>query len=146
MWKSPAWNTMGVGPTGGLPVMPATELYMQNSGAVPSMPVAASGGMPSGTGFPMQPAQPGQVGLGWNIGTGQLALSGLGALGNLWSAWNANNLANRTFNFQRNMAERNLTNQTQSYNTQLEDRARARAHTEGQSAAERDAYVARNRL
>jgi hypothetical protein len=84
--------------------------------------------------------------LGLNVGTGQLALSGLGALSNLWSGMQAMNLAKSQLAFQKGFANANLSNQIQSYNTTLADRARARAVTEGQSQAQADQYVAQNRL
>lgn len=86
------------------------------------------------------------MGLNWNLGTGRLALGALGTVGNLWQAWNANQMAQKTFNFQRDIMNTNLTNSIKSYNTQLEDRARSRAVTEGQTDEERQAYVDRNRL
>ena len=86
------------------------------------------------------------MGFGWNMGTGRLALGALGTVGNLWQAWNANQMAQKTFNFQRDIMNTNLTNSIKSYNTQLEDRARSRAVTEGQTDEERQAYVDRNRL
>ena len=68
---------------------------------------AAAGGMGgSGNQF--------NTSLGLNYGTGQLAIGGIGALGNLWNAYQANQLANKTYNFQSGMANTNLANQIQS--------------------------------
>lgn len=86
------------------------------------------------------------TGLGFNVGTGQLALSGFGALSNLWSGMQAMNLAKSQLAFQKGFANANLGNQIQSYNTTLADRARARGVTEGQSQSQVDQYVAQNRL
>jgi hypothetical protein len=72
--------------------------------------------------------------------------SGTGLNFNLGQAWNANQLAQKTFNFQRDVMNTNLTNSIKSYNTQLEDRARSRAVTEGQTDQQRQDYVDRNRL
>jgi hypothetical protein len=94
----------------------------------------------------MPPQTPGAVGLDWNLGTAQLGMQGLATLGNLWSAWQSNQLARDAFGFQKRMGEANLANSIASYNTQLEDRARARAATEGQDPATARAYVERNRL
>jgi len=84
--------------------------------------------------------------LGWNVPTFQMGLQGLNSIGNLWGAWQAQKLAKDQLNFTKDFAKRNLANQTQAYNTALEDRARARAAVEGQTTAESQAYIDRNRL
>lgn len=84
--------------------------------------------------------------LGWNMPTFQMGLQGLNTIGNLWGAWQANKLAKDQLNFTKNFANRNLANQTQAYNTALEDRGRARAAVEGQTSTEAQAYLDRNRL
>lgn len=84
--------------------------------------------------------------VGWNMPTFQLGLQGLNTIGNIWGAWQANKLAKDQLNFTKNFANRNLENQTAAYNTALEDRARARAAVEGQTSAEAQAYIDRNRL
>lgn len=83
---------------------------------------------------------------GWNANTLNFGLQGLNTIGNIWGAWQANKLAKDQLNFTKNFANRNLANQTQSYNTALEDRARARAAVEGQTSAEAQAYINKNRL
>ena len=83
---------------------------------------------------------------GWNANTLNFGLQGLNTIGNIWGAWQANKLAKDQLNFTKNFANRNLANQTKSYNTALEDRARARAAVEGQTAAEAQAYIDKNRL
>ncbi|MDR5839315.1 hypothetical protein [Caballeronia sp. LZ034LL] len=88
----------------------------------------------------------GVQGLGANIPTFQLGLGALGTGFNLYSGLKALGLAKDTFDFQKQLAQKNLANQTASYNTALTDRATARAVTEGQSAADRDAYIAANKL
>jgi hypothetical protein len=122
------------------PVASFTPSSISGVGAAPagSLPGSGAGVIP-GTGDS-------GMGFGMNMGTGRLALGAIGAGANLWQAWNANQLAQKTFNFQRDVMSTNLTNSIRSYNTQLEDRARARTVTEGQSDAERQAYVDRNRL
>lgn len=94
------------------------------------------------------PAAPGGAAtpFGMNVGTGQLALSGLGAIGNAYSAWNASNLAKKQFDFTSGLARTNLANQVKSYNTALSDKARSRGAAEGQSQAQVDQYVASNRM
>lgn len=84
--------------------------------------------------------------LGWNMPTFQTGLQGLNAIGNIWGAWQANKLAKDQLNFTKNFANRNLANQTAAYNTALEDRGRSRAAVEGQTSAEAQAYLDRNRL
>lgn len=85
-------------------------------------------------------------GLGMNLDTAKLALSGLGTIGNLWAAFQAQKLAKRQFDFTKRITETNLANQVKSYNTTLEDRSRSRAFTEGQSSAQAQAYIDKNRL
>ena len=84
--------------------------------------------------------------LGWNMPTFQMGLQGLNTIGNLWGAWQANKLAKDQLNFTKDFANRNLSNQTKAYNTALEDRGRSRAAVEGQTSAEAQAYIDRNRL
>lgn len=89
---------------------------------------------------------PGNTNFGWNANTLSFGMQGLQGLGNLWGAWQANKLARDQLNFTKDFANRNLANQTQAYNTALEDRGRARAAVEGQTSAEAQAYIDRNRL
>lgn len=88
----------------------------------------------------------GGSGFGWNMDTARLALGGLQTLGSLFMANRSYGLAKDQFNFQKDLANTNLTNQIQSYNTSLADRAAARAHMEGRDQAYVDDYVANNRL
>jgi hypothetical protein len=87
----------------------------------------------------------GGSGLGLNLGTGQLALSGLGALGSLWGGMQAQGLAKKQYELTKNISTTNLVNQMKSYNTQLEDRARSRGVAEGNPASAND-YLERNRM
>ena len=86
------------------------------------------------------------TGIGFNIGTGQLALGGVSALTNLWGANKQMKLAEDQFDFTKKIATTNLNNQVKSYNTALEDRIRSRAAVEGSSSAEAEAYLNKNRL
>lgn len=88
----------------------------------------------------------GGSGFGFNMPTLQLGLQGLGMGLNFYNAMQANKLAKQQFNFQKDFAMKNLANQTKTYNTALEDRGRARAAMEGQSAEEAQAYIDKNRL
>jgi hypothetical protein len=75
------------------------------------------------------------------LGIANAALGGLQTIGNIWSAWQANKLAKKQFKLTKNLSETNLLNSIKSYNTALFDRARSRAAMEGQTDAERDAYI-----
>ena len=94
------------------------------------------------------PGDFGDLGLRFNIPTGKLLFNGLGTLGQLWTGFQGAKLAKKSFEHTRDITNANLNNQISSYNTALEDRARARFVGEGRgenSAQERE-YVARNRL
>lgn len=97
-------------------------------------------------GFSLSNANTGNFDLGWNAPTLKMGLSGIGTLGNLWGAWQSNRLARDQLNFTKDVTNTNLNNQIQSYNTALEDRARARGAMEGQTTAETQAYIDKNRL
>ena len=87
-------------------------------------------------------------GFAFNIPTGKLVLGGLDSLGKLWAGFQGAKLAKKSFEHTRDITNANLNNQISSYNTAVEDRARARFVGEGRgenSAQERE-YVARNRL
>lgn len=83
---------------------------------------------------------------GFNLGTGQMLFSGLGSIGNLLNSFQANQMAGKQFNFTRDLANTNLTNQIKAYNTRLEDRARARAVTEGKDENYVSSYIDKNKL
>ena len=84
--------------------------------------------------------------LGFNGPTLQMGLQGLNTLGNLWGALQSTKLAREQLNFTRNVTNTNLNNSVKSYNTALEDRARARGFTQGQSDSDVNNYIANNRL
>lgn len=84
--------------------------------------------------------------LGMNIPTMQLGLGGIQTLAGLYTGLQSLGLAKDQFNFQKGLAQTNLNNSVQSYNTSLTDRANARAVVEGQSNADRDAYINANKL
>jgi hypothetical protein len=69
-------------------------------------------------------------------------LGGVQTIGGLIGAFGSLGLANKQFNLSKRMAETNLTNSVQAYNTALEDKARSRAVMEGTSAADTAAYIA----
>jgi hypothetical protein len=97
-------------------------------------------------GIPGAPGSGPGTGLGFNLGTGQLALSGLGSLGNLWTSFQAQDMAKKQFGLMSGLLNTNLTNSIRSYNTALADRARARGVAEGQSQEQVQDYVSRNSL
>jgi len=111
----------------------------QLSGALGGSGGINGGGIGAGTnGF--------NTGFGVNVGTGQLALNGLSTLGNLWTAWNSEQLANKSFNFNKQLSSDNYTNQAQAYNTNLQDIASSRGAMENQTPAQVAAYTAANNL
>lgn len=81
-----------------------------------------------------------------DLGNLRTALGGVQAIGSLWNSYQQNKMAKQALNLQTRAFETNLANQTQTYNTALEDRIRARHHTEGRSTAETESYLDKNRL
>lgn len=81
-----------------------------------------------------------------NTGNLQLVLGGIQTLGSLWNSYQQHKIAKEQLGLARETFETNLRNNTQTYNTALEDRIRARHHTEGRSQGETDQYLAENRL
>ncbi len=82
---------------------------------------------------------------GFGMPEAQAALGGLETIGKLWGAWQSAKLAKKQFNFTKDVTNTNLANQIRAYNTQLEDRSRSRAVVEGQSAAQAQDYIDRNK-
>lgn len=83
---------------------------------------------------------------GLNAPTAQMGLQGLNTLGSLWGAFQAQKLAREQFDFTKSTTNTNLNNSIKSYNTSLEDRARSRGFTEGQSGGQIQSYIDSNRL
>lgn len=71
---------------------------------------------------------------------------GIEGLGNLYTAIQSLGMAQDTFDFNKKAWETNLANQTQTYNTSLEDTIRSRYVTEGKSDAEADNYISKHSL
>ncbi len=103
-------------------------------------------GSPQAATFNTQPLT--NNGFNWNrLGAGiNFGVQGLSALGNLWGAFQSNRMAQRQFDFTKDITNTNLNNQIKTYNTSLEDRARSRAAVEGQSPQETQDWIERNRL
>lgn len=122
----------------------------------PEMLTPSIGGYGAGMTAPMTPTLPGATpslnqsmfggGLGMNMDTAKLALSGIGTLGSLYGAFQAAGLAKKQFNYTRDVTETNLANQLKTYNTQLTDRANNRAIVEGRTPGETQSYIDRNQL
>lgn len=82
-------------------------------------------------------------------GFGGMARLGLGAIGTIGGLMNSRNmlgLAQDQFKHARDVTNTNLTNQIQSYNTALADRARTRAAMEGRDMESANKYVEENKL
>lgn len=112
-------------------VMAAITPQTGVAGSAAPLPGAAGGG--GGPGFFSQ---------GGGAG---LILGGIQTLGSLWNSFQQNKLAKKSLALQTRAFETNLKNTTQSYNTALEDRIRARYNTEGRSE-QADSYIDRNKL
>lgn len=87
------------------------------------------------------------------FGQGGMAQVGLGAissLGSLWNSFQQSKIAKKALAFQERTFETNLANQTQSYNTELEDRIRNRYAGSGVTGDELEnrtqSYVDKNKL
>ena len=84
---------------------------------------------------------------------GDAAKLGVGAamgIGNIYTSLSQLGLAKDQFKFTKSMAEKNLANQTQAYNSELYNRERSRLGASGYSREEQDRlindYVERNKL
>lgn len=84
--------------------------------------------------------------LGFNLGTGNLVLGGIGTIGDLWMAYQAQKMAKEQFAFQKDMMNANFANQLQSYNTALTDKINSRTAQEGGDTADAQAYIDNNKL
>lgn len=73
-------------------------------------------------------------------------LKGLGSIGGVMAAFKGLDLAKDQFKFQKEAYNTNLANQTQSYNTALEDTIRARYQGAGRPVREAEAYLAKHSL
>lgn len=88
------------------------------------------------------------TGIGWNTETLGLGVQSLAAIGGLYNAFQSNKLAKEQFNFTKEVTNTNLNNQIKTFNTTLEDRARARARLDGREDTEgyTQDYVNKNRI
>lgn len=91
--------------------------------------------------------QTGQVPSFWSKDGGAgLILGGVQVLGNLWSSYQAHKMAKEQMAFAREQWNTNLQNQTQTYNTALEDRIRGRYAEGVRSDAEVQSEIDRHSL
>lgn len=111
---------------------------LSNMGTTPTQTVLDSGGQ---TG-----AQTGGGNFWSKDGGAGLILGGVQVLGNLWSTFQQHKMAKEQMSFAREQWDTNLTNQTQTYNTALEDRIRSRHSYTGQGEADTQAYLNENEL
>ena len=88
------------------------------------------------------------TGIGWNTETLGLGIQSLAAIGGLYNAFQSNKLAKEQFNFTKEVTNTNLNNQIKTFNTTLEDRARARARLDGREDTEgyTQDYMNKNRI
>lgn len=103
----------------------------------------ATQGIQTGQGSMTSPGWFDKLG-GWD-GVGSIA-DLIGSFGNIYGAIKGVQLAQDQLDFSKSAYNTNLANQQQTYNTSLSDRAYARAHTQGNTAADAAAYVANNSL
>lgn len=88
----------------------------------------------------------GGSGFGFNANTIGMVVGGIQALGSMWNSYQQHKLAKKSMKLQEEAYRTNLANQTKTYNTALEDRIRARHHTEGRAANETTSYLSRHSL
>lgn len=81
-------------------------------------------------------------------GMAQIGIGAIGTLGSLWNSFQQSKIAKKSLALQEKTFETNLANQTQSYNTELEDRIRTRYAAEGRenADAQADSYIEKNKL
>lgn len=134
-------GTFGIGANTQLDMgTPATSV---SGAAAPNVQVAA----------PQTPNVGGQTGAAqqgsgfWSKDGGAgMILGGVQVLGNLWSSYQSHKIAKEQMAFAREQWDTNLANQTQTYNTALEDRIRARHAYSGQGEGETQAYLDKHSL
>ena len=90
----------------------------------------------------------GDTGFGWNLDTMKVGVDALSAIGGLYNAFQSNKLAKDQFAFTKEVTNTNLNNQIKTFNTTMEDRARARARLDGREDIEgyTQDYTNKNRI
>lgn len=88
----------------------------------------------------------GGSGFGFNLNTFDSILGGLQTGFGIYNALSAQKQAKKEFAFGKEIANANLNNSIQSYNTSLEDRIRSRVAMEGRPGSDADAYLDQHKL
>lgn len=88
----------------------------------------------------------GGSGFGFNLNTFDSILGGLQTGFGIYNALAAQKQAKKEFAFGKEIANANLNNSIQSYNTSLEDRIRSRVAMEGRPSSDADAYLDQHKL
>lgn len=137
-------NAVSTGMTGAMSAgrkMAGSSMSTGGLQYVNAAPAAGITGMSSGGGGGMFGGGGGGGGLGAVLGIVQ-------TLGSLWSSFQQHKIAKEQLKLARESWEANLGNQTQTYNTALEDRIRTRHHFEGHANHEQmsDQYLAEHKL
>lgn len=116
-----------------------------NGGALSIGPIGSQTNTPgTGGGTGVDPQQsPGWFGEHGKLNT---IIGGVQVLGSLWNSFQQHKMAKEQMAFAREQWDTNLQNQTQTYNTALEDRIRARHFTESKDSGQTDAYLAEHSL
>lgn len=130
-------------------VMSQPDYGMAGLGGSNFQPNAQVQGMPDFSNFGMPGGSQdwfGIKGLGMNMPTAQLGLDGLKSIGGLYASMGALGVAKKQLALSSMIANKNIQNQTMSYNTALSDKARSRGVAEGQSQQTVDDYIKKNSL
>ena len=141
------WSAPGTGlqaPNVGIQALGNNLVFGKNYGGVGGAGGAGGTSKAGGTGGTGGAG----TGLGWNVETLGLGIQGLAAIGGLYNASKYNKLAKEQFNFTKEITNTNLNNQIKTFNTTMEDRARARARLDGREDTEaytKD-YMDKNRI
>lgn len=82
----------------------------------------------------------------WNIPTAKLGVDALSSLAGIYVGLEQLGLAKDSFKFNRDFANKNLANQTKTYNTNYKDQLLARANQQNQSIASANSIYEQNKL
>lgn len=142
-------NSIGSATTNGSQLNQYQLGTAQAATAPVSSPSVGGSGMPNVTvDSPTTPDTENVQGGSWFSDTNNLktVIGGVQVLGSLWNSYQQHKMAKQQMSFAREQWDTNLANQTQTYNTALEDRIRARHNTEGRASGETNAYLEKHSL